>query len=149
MKKKKQKIYEKINKRGYISKITCDRSLGASDLTVLAAAHASAKVSIALWKSILLRITTSTYRNISHVPVTAKRNNRTRSLQPAGGALLALGPAQRTARVEKNRYHPSLPFQRFSFLSRYFNEVFFFLAKPCPRCTLRLGGLQGSDCLHL
>lgn len=95
-------------------------------MTVLATAHASANVSRALWKSILLRFTTSTYRNSTHVPESANNSKHlTRSLQPAGGALLALGPAQRTARVEKNRYHPSLPFQRFSFLSRYFNDFFF------------------------
>lgn len=109
-------------------------------MTVLATAHASANVSRALWKSILLRFTTSTYRNSTHVPESANNSKHlTRSLQPAGGALLALGPAQRTARVEKNRYHPSLPFQRFSFLSRYFND-FFFHPKPSPRW--RLGGLR-------
>lgn len=60
----------------------------------------------------------------------------TRVSRPAGGALLPLGPAQRTARTAKNRYLASLPVSALFFLSCCFNDFLF--SKPGPR----LGGLR-------
>lgn len=135
----------KNDSKSYNSELTWERSLGTSDLTVLAAAHASANVSIALWKSILLQFTTtSTCRNITqHVPgAAATDSNPTRPTQPTGGALLIRPRPANRPRREKP-IPPSLPVSALFFLSRCFNEFLFF-PKPSPRWWLGV-----RDYLHL
>lgn len=54
----------------------------------------------------------------------------TRALGPAGGALLNPAPPSEPPASRKTDTTRAFPFQRFSFLSRCFNEFLFFIQSP-------------------
>lgn len=116
-------------------KLTWERSFATSDFTVLAAAHASANVSIALWKSILF-YSRQRHRHAEnftqHVHRGSNRHGEghVHSCRPAARYWPGWAPPSSAPPASRKTDTTEPSFQRFSFLSRYFNEFLFLHSSP-------------------